>query len=341
MCPSASSAPQVPLKWHAIGPQLVHNWPTIRTARFQRPCLHFCKLLKRAPPANPPKKKKKKSTAACGAACRAARSGWVVFPPLPLPFVQGCGPVVCAMAYALTLMTHSLLLVQIQLFYYTFGSWFFLHDAISSEIEAAYAVGGLPPVRNSAAMVSKCEKTICKSLTVWPLWWLAWIAGKAGAWSTVWHHLGRLYNPSASSIASVSVTRCVVSTPLLCTSVRVSTKVGKWLPLPSCADILQPLARFANSALLVYMFVLRCVVSTPLMCTSFFLFAKVGKWLPLPSCADILQQPAPLASSALWVCRFVLRCVVSTPLLNKRVRVVAKVESHVLHSWSACTLCLL
>ena len=82
--------------------------------------------------------------------------------------------------------------MQIQLFYYTFGSWFFLHDATSSEIEAAYAVGGLPPVRNSAAMVSKCEKTICKSLTVWPLWWLAWIAGKAGAWSTVWRHLGRL-----------------------------------------------------------------------------------------------------------------------------------------------------
>ena len=108
--------------------------------------------------------------------------GWVGFPPSPSPVRSGfCGPVVCAMAYALTLMPHSLLLVQIQLFYYTFGSWFFLHDATSSEIEAAYAVGGLPPVRNSAAMVSKCEKTICKSLTVWPLWWLAWIAGKAGA----------------------------------------------------------------------------------------------------------------------------------------------------------------
>ena len=57
----------------------------------------------------------------------------------------------------------------------------------SSEIEAAYAVGGLPPVRNSATMVSKCQKTICKSLTIWPLWWLAWIAGKAGEWMPLAH----------------------------------------------------------------------------------------------------------------------------------------------------------
>ena len=191
--------------------------------------------------------------------------GWVGFPPSPSPVRSGfCGPVVCAMAYALTLMTHSLLLVQIQLFYYTFGSWFFLHDATSSEIEAAYAVGGLPPVRNSAAMVSKCEKTICKSLTVWPLWWLAWIAGKAGAWSTVWRHLGRLQSFRQQSCFCVCDKVCglhplavnerasfyksgqVASTPILCrhTSATCSTRKFCTLGLQVCAKVcgLHPLA---------------------------------------------------------------------------------------------------
>ena len=98
------------------------------------------------------------------------------------------------------------------------------------------------------------------------------------------------------------VPRCVVSTPLLCTSVRVFANVGKWLPLPSCADILQQPAPLASSALLVCRFVPRCVVFTPLLNKRVRVVAKVGKWLPLPSCADIFQQLAPVACCTFLVC---------------------------------------
>ena len=98
------------------------------------------------------------------------------------------------------------------------------------------------------------------------------------------------------------VPRCVVSTPLLCTSVRVFAIVGRWLPLPSCADILQQPAPLASSALLVCRFVPRCVVFTPLLNKRVHVVAKVGKWLPLPSCADIFQQLAPVACCTFLVC---------------------------------------
>ena len=98
------------------------------------------------------------------------------------------------------------------------------------------------------------------------------------------------------------VPRCVVSTPLLCTSVRVFANVGRWLPLPSCADILQQPAPLASSALLVCRFVPRCVVFTPLLNKRVHVVAKVGKWLPLPSCADIFQQLAPVACCTFLVC---------------------------------------
>ena len=45
--------------------------------------------------------------------------------------------------------------------------WISLLCAISTEIEAAYAVGRLPPIPSSAALVSKSENTNCNSLTVW------------------------------------------------------------------------------------------------------------------------------------------------------------------------------
>ena len=79
-------------------------------------------------------------------------------------------------------------------------------------------------------------------------------------------------------------------------------KVGKWLPLPSCADILQQPAPLASSALLVCRFVPRCVVFTPLLNKRVRVVAKVGKWLPLPSCADIFQQLAPVACCTFLVC---------------------------------------
>ena len=264
--------------------------------------------------------------------------GWVGFPPSPSPVRSGfCGPVVCAMAYALTLMTHSLLLVQIQLFYYTFGSWFFLHDATSSEIEAAYAVGGLPPVRNSAAMVSKCEKTICKSLTVWPLWWLAWIAGKAGAWSTVWRHLGRLQSFRQQSCFCVCDKVCglhplavnerasfyksgqVASTPILCRHTSATCSIRKFctLGLHVCAKVcgLHPLAvheraRFCKRGQ---------VASTPILCRYTSATCSTRKFctLGLQVCAKVCGFH-PLAEQTCACC-----CksgqVASTPILCRHI----------------------
>ena len=40
--------------------------------------------------------------------------------------------------------------------------WISLLCAISTEIEAAYAVGRLPPIPSSAALVSRSENTNCK-----------------------------------------------------------------------------------------------------------------------------------------------------------------------------------
>ena len=70
-------------------------------------------------------------------------------------------------------------------------SWFLdfsyllaLHGDASTDIEAAYAVGGLPPLLPLDTMVRKSEKAIWYlPLTVWPPWWLAWETGEAGGCS--------------------------------------------------------------------------------------------------------------------------------------------------------------
>ena len=108
-----------------------------------------------------------------------------------------------------------MLLARLQLTTTETMCWISLFGAISTEIEAAYAVGQLPPIPSSAALVSKSENTNCNSLTVWPLRWLAWRAEKAGALPTVWHHSVEFHGLYASHFHFVTEHGCVVSIPYL------------------------------------------------------------------------------------------------------------------------------
>ena len=100
--------------------------------------------------------------------------------------------------------------------------WISLFCVISTEIEAAYAVGRLPPILSGAVLVSKSENANCNSLTAWPPRWLAWRAGKASALPTVWHHSVEFHGLYASNFSFVSEHGCVVSIPFLGRNVQSS-----------------------------------------------------------------------------------------------------------------------
>ena len=83
------------------------------------------------------------------------------------------------------------------------GFWIQLLCATSTEIEAAYAVGRLPPIPSSCCLI-------------------AWRAEKAGALPTVWRHFVEFHYLSASHYNFVSEHGYVVSTPFLGRNVKAT-----------------------------------------------------------------------------------------------------------------------